>query len=788
MFLTLSRLAAEHSIASVVVALAICLVAGSLLGELLRRSRRVAGPSRAVWLAGTAIVAGLGVWTTHFVAVLGYRPDLPIRYGLQLTAVSALIGVVAVGVPLAATVCFRDRRAAAALGALAGLGIGAMHFTGMTALDGCVQVQSPETAILACLVGAVILGAGRGVARFANSNRMTCLLFTAAVCGTHFTAISGLTLTGRAGSDGRAADHTVLGLLVLLGAVVIFVGALMALLSARRFDAQERAHATILSTALQNMSNGLVFVDGAGRLELFNERFREMFAIPSEDLRIGMSVHQLIGAMAKAGNWTGETRSSCRQRMLGHLRSNPQDAADHVLPDGRIAAVDSNPVQGGGVVITFDDVTAARSAQRELSHLAFHDALTGLGNRRAFGQRLAQAFASGASVHLLVLDLDRFKIVNDTYGHAVGDQLLVQAAERLVAVVGTEGFVGRLGGDEMAVISIGDLRAASEMSRDIVEAAATPFRIGDLTTTIGCSIGIAAGADCQSSDEWMQRADIALYEAKRQGRGRFAIYRSGMQEAAAKRHRMILDLRSALGNGELHLAYQPVVSLGSNEIVGYEALLRWDHPDLGSISPSVFVPLAEESDQIVTIGAWVLEEACRTAAGWSDGRHVAVNVSTAQFRSPLLRAHIVGALARSGLPAHRLEIELTETALVEDGAQIAHLLSDLRRLGIKIAMDDFGTGYSSLAHMRDFPVDRIKIDRSFVASAEGDRHSLAVIKAVLLMGRDLDIETLAEGVETESQLSLLRDLGCGSVQGYLLGRPARLDGARAAAGPARASA
>lgn len=271
----------------------------------------------------------------------------------------------------------------------------------------------------------------------------------------------------------------------------------------------------------------------------------------------------------------------------------------------------------------------------------------------------------------------------------------------------------------------------------------------------------------------MQRADIALYEAKRHGRGRAVRYAPGMVEAVAERHALEHDLRLALAKHQFHLVFQPIMTLSDDAIVGYEALIRWQHPTRGFVSPVSFIPLAEETGLIVDIGAWVLTKACRRAVHWPAQRHVAVNVSAVQLRSPRLLAQITSALADSGLPPHRLEIELTETALVEDGRQVAHTLTALRRLGSKIAMDDFGTGYSSLAHLRDLPLDRIKIDRSFVSAALSDKHSMAVVKAVTRMGSDMGIVTIAEGVEDADQLALLRSLGCDAVQGYLIGRPER---------------
>ncbi len=413
-------------------------------------------------------------------------------------------------------------------------------------------------------------------------------------------------------------------------------------------------------------------------------------------------------------------------------------------------------------------------AEAKLRHDAAHDALTRLPNRRALIERMEDRFSPKRRFKLLLIDLDRFKVVNDTFGHPVGDQLLVQVADRLRAVVGQRGFIARLGGDELATLVDGDLDRALDMSHEIIMSFDEPFDLGRATVRIGCSIGLCCTDDAASVMELVQQSDIALYEAKRNGRGQTSCYQVGMKEAVAERHSLESDMRVALSHGEFHLAYQPVMTLSDNRIIGFEALIRWGHPVRGLVAPSTFIPLAEQSDQIIAIGKWVLEEACREAATWTDNRHVAVNVSSVQLRSPHLVEHLTSALTTSGLPADRLEIEITETALIESGDKVSEILAAIRALGVKVAMDDFGTGYSSLSHLRQLPFDRIKIDRSFVVNAMTDQSSMAVLKGVIQIGRDLGVSTLAEGVETQGQLDLLRSLGCDVIQGYLIGKPARI--------------
>ncbi|WP_182422155.1 EAL domain-containing protein [Aureimonas sp. ME7] len=775
MMLSLAVLAADHSLGFVVTALIICVVAGWLVASLLGKIAVARNHHRFRWIVGTALVAGIGVWTTHFVAMLGYRSDLMLSYTGVTTLVSAIVAVLVVGVPLALSPLISSWRGRATLGGIAGLGVGAMHFTGMSAVDGCVQTHSPLAVASSWSLGACALGLACALPSRMATPRRVCALFTLAVCGTHFLAIGGTEMQRLGALPIVPHENVTLSVFTAAGAAVLFVGAFLTILATQRFEAQEKAHSQILSTALENMSNGLVFLDETDRVRLYNRRYLEIYGFDADTQLMGLTSQDIIDLVGDRLEWTAERRQKARQRLTEWEAVDCFTTIDYPMDDGRIMEVEIRPVLSGGTVITFDDVTKERKAQRRIEELAFLDPLTRLPNRRALNMRMDQDFHPKQRFKLLLLDLDRFKPVNDTYGHGVGDLLLVQVAARLREIAGPAGFVSRLGGDELAILVYGDLDQATGVAERVIEAIAFPFQIEEITINIGCSIGMCCTDDARDAAELMQFSDIALYESKRHGRGRISCYSAGMMEAVAERTQLETDMRMAIERGEMYLAYQPVLALTDDRVIGYEALIRWDHPTLGSVSPARFVPLAEENGQIVEIGAWVLMEACRQACSFQGEAYVAVNVSAVQFRSPRLLSHLTQALTASGLPACRLEIELTETAIVEDGAQIAEMLGAIRRLGVTIAMDDFGTGYSSLSHLRDFPLDRIKVDRSFVATAETDRHSMAVLEGITHIARKLEIAILAEGVETPSQLSLLRDIGCDAIQGYLIGRPERWD-------------
>ena len=438
-----------------------------------------------------------------------------------------------------------------------------------------------------------------------------------------------------------------------------------------------------------------------------------------------------------------------------------------------------------GFIGTGSDLTAKRRSDAEIKRLALFDSLTGLANRQrmrlALDQALVQPGGPYRASALLLLDLDRFKQVNDTLGHQTGDALLKQVAQRLVRAVGEGGLVGRLGGDEFKVVLPGEgsRDTLAEASREIIAALSHPYFIEGSSISIGCSIGIAVAPDDGGDSETLVRnADLALYAAKADGRGVARFFREEMLLGAQGRRQLEDDLRQALGKGELYLAYQPVVSTADEQIKGFEALIRWDHPVRGAVPPSEFIPIAEECGLIEPIGEWVLRTACLEAAKWPGDVRVAVNVSPIQFANPALPALVTNALAKAGLPPARLELEITESVFLHETASSERMFRNLKGIGVRLALDDFGTGYSSLGYLKTAPFDKIKIDQSFVrgAAVAGNRNA-AIIKAIVTLADTLGMETTAEGVEVQDEIALVRELGCSHIQGYVYGRPMRAEAA-----------
>ena len=431
-----------------------------------------------------------------------------------------------------------------------------------------------------------------------------------------------------------------------------------------------------------------------------------------------------------------------------------------------------------GFVGSGTDLTERRQADAEIKRLALFDGLTGLANRQRMRSSLDQLFGGKTPrATLLLLDLDRFKAVNDTLGHQTGDALLKQVGQRLMRAVGDAGLVGRIGGDEFQVILPGeaDRERLGTLARHIIAALSDPYTFDGSNVTIGCSIGVAiAPQDGGDAETLIRNADLALYAAKGDGRGVHRFFRAELLAGAQSRKQLEDDLRRALLADQFHIVYQAVVDTTSERIMGYEALLRWEHPTRGLVSPAEFVPIAEECGLIGAIGEWVLRTACIEAAGWPAGIRVAVNVSPMQFANPALPALVTSALAKAGIAPHRLELEITEGVFLDETAATEQMFKTLKGCGVRLALDDFGTGYSSLGYLKKAPFDKIKIDQSFVrgAAIAGNRNA-AIIKAIVALADTLGMETTAEGVETHDEIALIRELGCSHIQGYVYGKPAR---------------
>src|SRR5450631_1416904 len=528
-------------------------------------------------------------------------------------------------------------------------------------------------------------------------------------------------------------------------------------------------------TAINNMSQGLCFFDAAQRLIVCNDRYVEMYGLSPDRVAPGTPLAEIVDMRFEAGSFPAMSRDEYLQWRANIAVSAKPTESIVELRNGRTFKIRHRPMPDLGWVATHEDITEQRRSEVKIEYMAHHDSLTDLANRVLLNERLEQALhRTDEMVALHHLDLDQFKAVNDTFGHPAGDKLLKIVADRLRGLVRETDTIARMGGDEFVIVqaSIAEPADATALAQRIIKLMSEPFDIDGHQAVIGASVGIAVGpGDGSSADKLLRNADLALYRAKGDGRGTFRFFEPAMDLQMQSRRIMEQDLRKALPAGQFELYYQPVVNLASNEISGFEALIRWNHPERGIVSPAAFIPLAEEIGFIVPMGEWVIRQACATAAQWPGDFHVAVNISAVQFRNPGLMQVIIGALAVSGLHPTRLEIEITETVLLHNKEATLAVLHQLRALGIRIAMDDFGTGYSSLTYLQCFPFDKIKIDRSFVKDITESTGSLNIVRAIAALANGMGMTATAEGVETREQLDTITSEGCTEMQGFLFSQP-----------------
>ncbi len=541
------------------------------------------------------------------------------------------------------------------------------------------------------------------------------------------------------------------------------------------------------NAALANMSQGLCMFDAEQRLVVCNDRYIEMYGLSKALAEPGTPFRKIIESRIETGLYGGTDPEKYLEERLAAARDPVSTTKVQELPDGRVIAIMHQPMQHGGWVATHEDITQLRRIEAQLSHVSRHDALTDLPNRvqlrECMEACLKRAEEEGKSLVVVLIDLARFKEVNDTLGPSVGDALLQGAAQRLWRRLKGVEMLACIGGDEFVVLQLAEkpANAAATLAKKVHSALSTSFDVDDHQIVVSAYIGIAiAPNDGGDPDQLLKNADLALTRAKVYGPGNSRFYERSMDQHMQERHALERDLRAALTNGEFMLYYQPQLNLERKEITGFEALLRWNHPTRGLVSPSDFIPLAEETGLIVQIGEWTLRQACSDAARWPKGIKVAVNLSAAQFHFGNVRQAVISALGGSNLLPQGLELEVTESVLLQDGEGVAETLNTLHDIGVNIALDDFGTGYSSLSYLRQFSFDKIKIDQSFIQGlTDRPNTSLAIVRSIVALGASLGIATNAEGVETTEQFESARAEGCTEAQGFLIGAPRPLRDAMA---------
>ena len=764
-------------------AFCICTLACITTLSLMARAQIASIRASYLWLMAAAGVFGCGVWSLHFVAMLAFIPAVTAAYDVWMTMASVVLAIVGTLLAFLVWRLLRFNLLGGLLGGgILGISVISMHYIGIAAM----RLPGTLSFDAAGVVASVIISTGFGVLALARCRILTSFWkrvevsgwLALCICGAHFTGMSALTVTlGHPVSwEGTVVGSRSLGLAV--GSVSLAI--LLVSLAATLME-QHLSQRTVIELKrirlLSSLSHEVMMIYRDGLILEMNVAGGRLFGRSVDDL-LGCDVADLFSAA---------DMPAIARRERGRPEDQRSEEVMAITATGQLI-----PVELSCSIIDYEGRTATAMALRDLSdrkrdeevirHLAHHDALTGLPNRFLLKERVNHALDAAArdnaGVAVLYMDLDRFKPVNDLLGHASGDTLLIQVSKRLRAQLRPTDTLARVGGDEFVVVSsLGwQPEKVAILATRLIEALAQPFELDGRQIEIGVSIGIALfPSDGGSQDTLMSSADTALYQAKEEKRGTFRFYEAAMDEHLHERRLLEQDLRHAVDHGELKLYYQPLVNCRTNEVDGFEALLRWHHPQRGLILPTEFIPLAEETGQITKIGQWALETACKAAVSWPKPYWVAINVSPVQFRQNSLPRIVSSVLKQTGLAACRLEIEVTENVFIDDSKRAIDVLSALRQQGVCISLDDFGTGYSSLSYLTSFAFDKIKIDRSFVKGIAHNEQAAAIVHTIIGLGHNLGLSVTVEGIETAQQLAMVQEQGCDHVQGYLLGRPLQDD-------------
>jgi len=775
MQVVLKTLFFQHDLRLVALAALICALAAFASVTLLNHARGTTGTMQKVWLLVAAISVGFGIWSTHFVAMLAYRPGITIGYDLPITLLSLVIAIVVTGGGLWYAAIGNRRSDFALGGAIVGLGIATMHYVGMAAVVvGGQMIWDPALIAASAVLGMIFGAAALMLGTFGNAIKWRLAgagMLVLGIVAMHFTGMGAVNMQNCYGIvPANDATWQTLFISVAIASLLILCMALGSLY----LDIRDRRRTELEVDRMRGLADaaveGLIVCDGRLIVSV-NSSFLKLVGATGANL-VDRPIVDFLSPAACAALFDRPNESA---------ETDLTTLAGETLP----VEVILRPLDFGGrptYAIAIRDLSARKQAEQHIRFLAHNDALTGLPNRANFNRQLeseiSHARRHAQSFAVFGLDLDRFKEVNDLFGHAAGDLLLQRVGQVLVKTLDGGQFAARLGGDEFAVIvpDIGSPARAGRIAEKILDAFQRENERSTDGALISASIGIALfPGDAQDAELLTNYADTALYRAKQDGRGVYRYFEAAMGAEVRDRRLLEHELRHAISRNQLRVVYQPQVNITSGEVIGFEALVRWDHPERGAIPPSVFIPIAEESGLILQVGEWVLRTACAEAASWTNPLSLAVNVSAVQIHNAHLHQMLVEVLVQTGLSPGRLELEITETALIRDMTRALVSLRQIKALGVRIAMDDFGTGYSSLSNLRAFPFDKIKVDQSFIKSVDSNEQSAAIVRAVLGLGRGLNLPVLAEGVERQEELEFLKGEICGEAQGYWLSEPDRIE-------------
>ncbi|SFM72487.1 bifunctional diguanylate cyclase/phosphodiesterase [Methylobacterium pseudosasicola] len=779
MIRVLTCVAQQHDLRLIALSAVICALGCFATVTLMARTDAGGRPLPCSLLIA-ALIFGGSVWSLHFVAMLAFRPGAQVAYDLDLTAGSI---VVAVAGAFAALRLWR-RLSSTPLGivlagTVLGLAITGMHYLGVGAMAASSLVLFEPIYVAASILVSVafsVLALARAGVLASLGRRIEVTGWLAlAICGLHFTGMTAVTVAPIAprADESYVLGSTPLALTIAAVSLAVLIAGLVALALQQHLSQRDRRELDRMRL-LSNLAYEVLFIHRDGVVLEVNQAGTRLFGMAPDQI-VGRPVLDLFSQASTPGLLR---RTRCRSEELRPEEFEARTAAGTHVP----VELSCRTIEFGGkpaTAVALRDLTDRKRDEARIRHLALHDALTDLPNRYLLEQRLGPALEAaaldGTGVAVIYLDLDRFKAVNDLHGHATGDALLVQVAKRMLTELRPSDTLARVGGDEFVAVLTGARapQRGAEIAGRLVGGLRRPFRIDDHRVEIGASAGIALyPGDGRTAEALLRAADTALYRVKDEGRGAVRFFEAAMDAELQARRQLEHELGGAIARDELRLFYQPIVNARTGEIETFEALIRWQHPERGFVSPAEFIPVAEQADLIGRIGEWVIDTACAAAAAWPQPWRVSVNVSPTQFRQSDVPTVVAAALARHGLAPARLVIEITESVFIQDAAKAVRVLTDLRGLGVRLALDDFGTGYSSLSYLQQFRFDKIKVDQSFVRRLGQHADTLAIVRAIVNLGHNLGLQVTVEGVETAEQLAILRELHCEQMQGYLFARPA----------------
>lgn len=771
----------NHDIRVLILSALIAVVCATAAVLVAQRAREAAEKDRWRWLLKASLAVGGGFWASHFIAMLAWDQGTAIAHGFWLNALSGMVAVLVVGGAFHVATYNRIKRARFLAGVLLGFGIALMHFLEVMSLSlqGSI-VFDHAYSVVATILSTFLSGCALVVMNRTHDRvrqLLSVALLAGAIIGMHAVAMAGAgtVLDTSVGAPDRLFNDMVLGFGVTIGALAILGFCIASVIMDIHITRHESGEVARLQSLADAAIEGIVVVDYGGHIVDANPSFLSLVSRPMRQLR-GQEFARYFHDFPNSQNVTSLAERAAHVDETILLSSVGEEIPTEMF--FKSAIVGGEPHN----VVVVRDLRERRAAEQQINYLANYDVLTGLGNRQLMMDRLNQSIpaaqANDQKVILHFLDLDFFKEMNTTIGQQNADQLLKYIAGRLSSSIQGMVTVSRIGADQFCVVQEGVTSADSaellleRLRRKMLQ----PFSVAGREVRVTACVGTAvAPDDADTPSTLLSRAEIAMKKAKAIGRGTYCFYEDSVDRAQEERRKLKLDLAHALDREEIYLLYQPQFDCESGQVTGFEALARWHHAERGQISPAEFIPLAEEAGTIIEIGAWILDQACEEAARWENPLRIAINLSPAQFLEGNLEQMVADVLKRHNLHPSRLELEITEGVLIEDEDHAIEMLRNLKALGILLAMDDFGTGYSSLSYLRQFPFDKLKIDKSFIMNLQTDPQALGIVKGMIGLAHGLDIPVLAEGVETESQLAMLRLEHGDEVQGFYTGKPGRIE-------------